>query len=387
MAEPSVAGDAPEVELPVVVMRGGTSKGVFCRLADLPAAGPDRDRLLLALMGSPDPMQLDGLGGTHSSTSKVVAVGPGREPGVDVEYLFAQVGVDRPVVDLAGNCGNLTAAVGPYALDERLVERPVVPAGTAVSQSGAGAVLMLLNLNTGVRIRATVPLTSGGRAAWAGSTVIDGVPGSGAPIVSEYLDPAGSVTGKLLPTGSARDAIAGHEVTVLDVTTPYVFVRAAAFGLSGGESPADLNTRADLLVELERLRAACGAAIGVTSAAVPRMILLASPPSGGEAADLDVRVLATSMQRVHHAVPITGALCTAAARGLAGTITAEVAGPAPEVPGGSGVVRVGHPKGVVEATVELDEAGGDVRAVGVVRTARRLLAGTAYVPVAVGGRA
>ena len=196
------------------------------------------------------------------------------------------------------------------------------------------------------------------------------------------------MTGKLLPTGSARDAIAGHEVTVLDVTTPYVFVRAAAFGLSGGESPADLNTRADLLEELERLRAACGAAIGVTSAAVPRMILLSSPPSGGDAAaDLDVRVLATSMQRVHHAVPITGALCTAAARRLAGTITAEVAGPAPEVPAGSGVVRIGHPKGVVEATVELDEAGRDVRAVGVVRTARRLLAGTAYVPGAVGGRA
>lgn len=359
------AVEVPEPgELPVVVMRGGTSKGVFCRLADLPDAGPERDRLLLALMGSPDPMQLDGLGGTHSSTSKVVAVGPGREPGVDVEYLFVQVGVDRAVVDYAGNCGNLTAAVGPYAVDENLVAVPDAPS----------TVVALRNLNTDVRIRATVPL-AGGRAAWRGDTVIDGVPGSGAPIVTEYLDPAGSVTGKLFPTGSPRDVILGHDVTVLDVTTPYVFVRAGSFGLSGNEVPADLNTRTDLLAELEGLRAACGSAIGVTSAAVPRMILLA-PPS---VADLDLTVLATSMQRVHHAVPITGALCSAAARCLAGTVAAEVAGPTPTVASAPTVVRIGHPKGVVEATVELDEAAGGVRAAGVVRTARRLLAGTAYV--------
>jgi 2-methylaconitate cis-trans-isomerase PrpF len=349
-------------ELPVVVMRGGTSKGVFCRLSALPPPGSPRDRFLLALLGSPDPMQLDGLGGTHSSTSKVVAVGAGREPGVDVEYLFAQVGVDRPVVDYAGNCGNLTAAVGPYAIDEGLVDR----------LDGPERVLVLANLNTGVRIRARVPL-DGGRAAWVGDCAIDGVPGTGAPIVTDYLDPAGSVTGKLFPTGSRVDRIDGLDVSIVDVATPYTFVRSSDLGLAGDEVPAELNADAELLARLERLRAASGEAIGVASAAVPRLVLVSSPtiPEGAGAAD--VRVQVTSMQRVHHATPVTGALCTAAAANLAGTVAAAVAARS------GSHVRIEHPKGLVEATVDID--GDQVRATGIVRTARRLLAGTAYVPL------
>ncbi|MDH4076009.1 MAG: hypothetical protein OEW29_08735, partial [Acidimicrobiia bacterium] len=182
-------------DLPVAVVRGGTSKGVFLHLNLLPGDPTERDRLLLRLMGSPDPMQLDGLGGTHSSTSKVMAVGPATEPGADIEYLFAQVAVDEAVVDLTGNCGNLTAAVGHYAIDERMAPQLVRP-------GSATTVLRLRNLNTGVVIRATIPLTADGRAAWDGDTVIDGVPGTGAPIVTDYLDPGGSVTGKLFPTGA-----------------------------------------------------------------------------------------------------------------------------------------------------------------------------------------
>jgi 2-methylaconitate isomerase len=171
--------------LRIVLMRGGTSKGVFVRDGDLPAAGADRDRLLLRLMGSPDPMQLDGLGGSHSSTSKVVAVSRSERPDTDVEYLFAQVGTDQELVDYRGNCGNLTTAVGPYAIDEGLVRAsgPVTP-------------VRLLNRNTGTRIIAHVPVTDG-RAASSGDCEVAGVPGTGAPVITEYLDPAGAVLGAL----------------------------------------------------------------------------------------------------------------------------------------------------------------------------------------------
>lgn len=348
-------------ELSVAIMRGGTSKGVFCRLADLPIDPATRDRLLLALMGSPDPMQLDGLGGTHSSTSKVMAVGPAARPGADVDYLFAQVAIDEAVVDLTGNCGNLTAAVGHYAIDEGLV--PAQEPTTLVR---------LRNLNTGVIIQATVPV-AGGRAAWEGDTVIDGVPGTGAGLVTDYLDPAGSVTGKLFPTGAVAEEIDRRPVSIVDVSSPYVFTTAAAFGLTGTEGPADLNARPELLAELESLRAEAGRRIGVDSRAIPRLVLV----SPGR----HLRVLATSMGRIHHAVPITGALCIGAAARLPGTVVSDVAQPGPA--GGEGsdgpqIVRIEHPKGAVEATVCLD--GDRVVSAGVVRTARRLLTGTAHLP-------
>jgi len=344
-------------ELPVVIMRGGTSKGVFVALDALPAEPAERDRVLLRLMGSPDPMQLDGLGGTHSSTSKVMAVGPAATAGADVDYLFAQVAVDQPVVDYAGNCGNLTAAVAHYAVDAGLV--------AAVAPR---TVLRMRNLNTDVIVRATVEV-DGGRAAWEGDTVIDGVPGSGAPLVTEYLDPAGSVTGALFPTGLRRERLDGferHEVSLVDVSSPYLFVAAADFGLDGTEPTAGLNARPELLAELEGLRRAGGRRIGVDSLALPRLVLVAP--------GRNLRVLATSMGKVHHAVPMTGALCIGVAAVLEGTVAHDVAEPAAA---GQVVVRIEHPKGAVETTVTLD--GGDhVAAAGVIRTARRLLSGVAY---------
>jgi 2-methylaconitate cis-trans-isomerase PrpF len=350
-------------DVPVVIMRGGTSKGVFVSLDQLPAGAADRDRMLLRLMGSPDPMQLDGLGGTHSSTSKVMAVGPSAEPGADVDYLFAQVAVDEAVVDLTGNCGNLTAAVAPYAIDEGLV--PAIEPVTVVR---------LRNLNTGVVVEATVPV-NGGRAAWEGDTVIDGVPGTGAAVVTSYLDPSGSVTGALFPTGLAAEDLDGHRVSIVDVASPYVFLAGDRFDLHGRESPAQLNSRPELLGQLDRIRREAGRRIGVDSRAVPRLVLVHE----GD----DLRVLATSMGRIHHAVPITGALCIGAAARLPGTVVHDLARPAPDDgPAGPGetrsseTVRIEHPKGVVEATVDLD--GDRVLAAGVVRTARRLLTGTAH---------
>lgn len=345
-------------ELPVAIVRGGTSKGVFIRLDLLPADLAERDRLLLRLMGSPDPMQLDGLGGTHSSTSKVMAVGPSADPACAVDYLFAQVAVDRPIVDTSGNCGNLTAGVAHYAVEEGLVPVLEEPATR----------FLMRNLNTGVVVRATVAVRDG-RACSEGGTAIDGVPGTGAALATDYLDPAGSVTGRLFPTGCRRELLDGLEVSIVDVATPYVFAAASSLGLSGTESSVELNARPELLERLERLRAEAGRRIGVDSLAVPRLVLC-SPGAM-------LRVQATSMGKVHHALPMTGALCTGAAMLLDGTIAHELASGLPAAgPAGPVVVRIEHPKGSVETSVELD--GDEVRAAGVIRTARRLLTGTAH---------
>ena len=378
---------ARQHELSAVLMRGGTSKGVFVALDDLPPAGLERDQLVLALLGSPDPMQIDGLGGTHSSTSKLMAVGPSERPDADVAYLFAQGAIDEPIVDYKGNCGNLTTAIGPYAIDEGLVAA-CEPLTT----------VRMHNLNTDVVIRATVPVSEG-RAEVAGDCVVAGVPGSGAPISTDYLDPAGSVTGTLFPTGAAIDVFdAGWgpvEVSVVDVASPIAFVSASDVGLDADLGPDDVNADVGLLERLEAVRSECAALAGLAdspadattvSPALPRLAVVSSPEdyrtSLGEAvpaASTDVRVRATSMQKMHHAYPMTAALCTAAAVLIDGTLPNRLARPGRS--NHRGQVRIGHPKGVTAATAYV--TGGPtapvVESVGVTRTARRLFAGTAYV--------
>ena len=362
--------------LRIVLMRGGTSKGVFVRDSDLPAAGPDRDGLLLRLMGSPDPMQLDGLGGSHSSTSKVVAVSRSDRPDIDVEYLFAQVGTDQALVDYRGNCGNLTTAVGPYAIDEGLVavRGPVTP-------------VRLLNRNTGARIIARVPVTDG-RAATSGDCVVAGVPGTGAPVITEYVDPAGAVLGALFPTGSARDIVTGPggapvEVSLVDVAGPVAFARAADLGLDPLLDPAKANADAGLLHRLEELRGACAVLAGLTatrevartvSPALPRLALVGDsrPDRPG---DLSLRAL--SMGRVHHACPMTVLMCAAAAALLPGTVPHAATRAPGGLPEAEATVHVAHPKGIAAATVRLG-SGTAVDAVSITRTARRLLTGDAY---------
>lgn len=364
-------------------MRGGTSKGVFMGLEDLPPSGRERDAFVLRLMGSPDPMQIDGLGGTHSSTSKLVAVGARHhDRGVEIAYLFAQVGVESAVVDWGGNCGNLTSAVGPYALYEGLVE-----AREPVTE------VHLVNLNTDRRIVARVP-TQNGRPLVEGDYPIAGVPGTGAPIELDWLDPGGAVTGSVLPTGSARDVVRTSwgevAVSVVDVSGPFVFVEAHGLGLTGVEPSARLNEDAALLARMAELRAVVCERLDLAPAgradefspAIPRVALVARPTdyvaATGEVVregDHDVVARSLSMGRFHHALPGTALICLAAACRIDGTVTSEVATPS------EGPTRIGHNKGVAsaEARVEIAAGGPRVPSVTTVRTARRLLRGVATV--------
>ena len=374
----------PQRSIPAVYMRGGTSKGVFLDAAQLPGPGPERDALLLEIMGSPDPMQIDGMGGTVSSTSKVMAVSRSARDDADIDYLFIQVGIDAPVVSYEGNCGNLTAAIGPYAIDEGLVSEVTEPITT----------VMLHNINTGVRIRAHVPVVDG-RAAVQGDHVIAGVPNPGARIMNEYLDPAGAVLGSLLPTGNLRDVIrypdGELEVSIVDAANPLMFLRASDLGLDGGELPGEINDRVDLLERVERIRGACAVMLGLcehpedamTVSPVIPFPALVSPPAttvtakGVEilADDMSIRARAFSMQRMHHAYPATAIICTAAAAVIPGTIANAVARlDGPEV-------RIAHPKGLAVGIVDMDLSVDPPALISVstTRTARRLMRGELFV--------
>lgn len=352
-------------------MRGGTSKGVFLHARDVPPAGPDRDAVVLDIMGSPDPMQIDGLGGTYSSTSKVIVIEPSGGAD-DVQYWFGQVGVDRPIVDWSGNCGNLTTAVGPFVIDQGLVD-----------VRDPMTLVRLRNGNTGVAIEAEVP-TPSGEYCGDGNHIIAGVPRPGAAVTTRYLEPSGAVFGKLLPLGKPTCEVSGPcgpvTVSIVDVAHPYVFVDAANLGLTlDSVQPSELNTQPEILRALESLRSACAVLLGRVSHAedaardsptVPRLALVAPPTRS----DHDISAVAVSMERIHHAFPMTGALCLAAAVRMRGTVPATVAD---EVAGQT--VRIRHPKGVVEALADVHDAEvNSVRSVGVVRTARRLMSGVAY---------
>jgi 2-methylaconitate isomerase len=362
-------------ELELVLMRGGTSKGVFVQDRDLPSAVAERDPFILALMGSPDPLQVDGLGGARSSTSKLVSVTGSRRRGVDVEYLVAQVAVDAPIVDYAGNCGNLTAAVGPYAIDEGLVE--VTEPSTRVR---------LYNRNTGSLIDVQVPV-SGGRFDPAGDFELSGVPGTGSEIVTEYLNPAGAVLGAALPTGNPVDPLepAGGQpvlASLVDVAGPVVFVRAEDAGASIGLSPDAANADPQFLSRLESIRAAASVRLGLaadqesatrTTPALPRLALIGAARAG-QAGPHELAILATSMQRLHHACPLTVLMCAAAAIYLPGTL--------PQLTGrksASGRIRIAHPKGIGTVRISVSCSTGQIMSVCASRTARRLLAGRAYV--------
>ena len=365
-------------------MRGGTSKGVFVRDEALPPAGPRRDELLLALMGSPDPMQIDGLGGTHSSTSKVLTVSSSSRPQCDLDYTFYQVGIERAVVDAGGNCGNLTAAVGPYAIDEGIL---AVVDGTVD--------VRLFNTNTQRRIVARVPVENR-RFAWSGDYHDDGVPGTPAPIHTDYLDPAGAVTGHLFPTRSRRARLAPQvgdvvEVSIVDVTAPVVMIAGDQLGLSALTDPSVVNADPALLERIESIRAAAAVVVGLASdegdaransAALPRVAVLDRAHRHElvtgrviEASDHDLVLPSMSMQRAHHAIPLTTALCIGAAAQIPGTVAHELCS-APRGPS-----RLAHPKGVltVRSSVDLGRDGPHVVSVGVTRTARCLLTGIAHI--------
>lgn len=366
-------------ELPVAIVRGGTSRGVLLRLGDVPDPGPERDRFLVRLMGSDDPGQVDGLGGNTSVTSKVMLVSHHGASPSGVEYLFAQVDPRHPVVDYGGNCGNMTAAVALYVVTEGIV--PAVVPTTEV---------VLHNLNTGTQVRARVPTGPDGPES-TGTHHIAGISTSGPEIVTDYLEPAGR-SGHL-PTGSAQDVLDVPElgevtVSVVDVASPLVFVRARDVGLVGTEPPDAIDGDDALLRRLEALRGEAAARLGLVARAmdaarlspgIPKLTIVSAPvthrTSDGEvvnAEDVDLVVRMLSVQRAHHAIAVTGALCTAAAVALPGTIPNDIA-----PPGTAGVVRIGHPKGVTtsRAEVETGPDGSVVRTAGVSRTARYVMRG------------
>src|SRR5215216_3181506 len=260
------------VGIPVIFMRGGTSRGPYFKAEDLPRDAAARDRVLLAAMGSPDKRQIDGLGGADSLTSKVAIVSRSTQPDADVDYLFAQVKIDRAFVDIAPNCGNMLAGVGPFA-----IEAGLVPA------QDAETVVRVYNVNTRALIHATVP-TPGGQVEYEGDVAIDGVPGTGSPISLNFVDAVGSKTGKLLPTGRVLDTIEGLAVSCVDLAMPMVIARAADFGKTGFETRNELNADAALLESIEQVRRAAGHLMGlgdVTGKVIPKFCLVSPPRHGG----------------------------------------------------------------------------------------------------------
>ncbi|MBW7970249.1 PrpF domain-containing protein [Bradyrhizobium sp. BR 10289] len=371
-----------------VIMRAGTSKGLFFHERALPPAGSERDRLLLRLMGSPDVLQIDGLGGSRPITSKVAVIARSSRTDADVDYTFAQVEVDRRRVVHSGNCGNISAGVGPFAVDEGLV--PAVEGVTRVR---------IHNTNTGKIIVADVPVLNG-RARVSGDLAIPGVPGTGAPILLNWVDTVGAKTGRLLPTQAATDVLTledGSKIpaTLCDVGNPVLWVAASDVGMNGSELDDAIHANTALLRRLAELRGKAAALLGFCedwrqadehSPGLP-MIGVVAPPasyltlSGVEidAADVDLRVRLMFMGRLHESIAGTGSMCLAAASRLDGSVVRSVVSDVSRP-----TLRIGHPSGAMTVKVAT-EAPGDSTAVrftmlGMARTARRLARCEAFYP-------
>ena len=357
-----------QTAIPCTLMRGGTSKGPFFLARDLPADDKTRDRVLLAALGSPDPRQIDGVGGAEPLTSKVAIVSKSSRPNVDVDYLFAQVSIDRPLVDVSPNCGNMLAAVGPFA-----IERGLIAAHDPQTR------VSIYMVNTGNLAVATIQ-TPGGSVRYDGATAIAGVPGTAAPIAVDFMDTAGSVCDSLLPTGHARDTVDGIEVTCIDNGMPVVVIPASAFGKTGYESPRDLDADASFKARLERLRLAAGPLMGlgdVRDKVVPKMTLIAPPRAGGHVCTRTFIPI-----RCHAAIGVLGAVSVATACVLPGSVAEGIA----VKPQGSPLLMsVEHPSGEFTVTLEVSGAGADFKVgrSGILRTARALFEGHILVPRAV----
>jgi 2-methylaconitate isomerase len=372
----------PLAQYPAVFMRGGTSRAVMFHARDLPGRA-EWDPIFLAAMGSPDPngRQLNGMGGGISSLSKVCVLAPSQREDADIDYTFAQVQIREARVDYSSNCGNMSSAVGPFAVDEGLVRR-----------NGNTAVVRIFNINTRKIIRSTFPLVDG-RAATDGDLAIPGVAGTGAPIRLDFLAPGGATTGRLLPTGNPAHRLDGIEVSMVDADNACVFARARDLGLTGRELPEELERDPSLLNRLQSIRRAASIAMGIaqndeqarTIPGVPIIGLVAPPmdaptlsgdPIAAGQVDLTARFLSNGQP--HRALPLTASLCTAVAANVAGTLVAEALRP-----GAGAQVRIGMPSGIltVGAEVGRDGIGEWIAHSGAFyRTARRLFDGRIYVP-------
>jgi 4-oxalomesaconate tautomerase len=349
--------------IPCMQMRGGTSRGLYFVATDLPADPGERDALLIDIMGSGHPLQINGLGGGHSLTSKVAVVSPSQRDDADVDYLFLQLGVDAATITDKQQCGNILAGVGPFALERGLI--------------GAGAestTTRIAMVNSGSVVTATFG-TPGGVPNYDGPTTIDGVPGTGAPILLRFADTAGATTGQLLPTGSLRDLIDGVQVTCLDNGMPVVVARAADFGVTGYEPVPELATNTELNERIQSMRLQAGKLMGlgdVSDLSVPKTTLVSAPRNGGA---ISTRTFIPV--RLHTSIGVLGAITVVTAL-LAGGTGAELA-----AFGSDGhVVDVEHPTGHLEVEVDVDTSVSPprVRSAGVIRTARKLFDGIVFPP-------
>ena len=350
--------------IPCIVMRGGTSKGPYFLARDLPADADKRDRVLLAVMGSPDVRQIDGIGGAHPLTSKVAVVGPSTRPDADVDYLFLQVVVDQPRVDASQNCGNILAGVGPFAIERGLVK----------AKDGVTPVRIHM-VNTQSVAVASV-MTPGGAVVYEGDARIDGVPGTAAPVSIEFLDVAGSSCGALLPTGRPRDVVEGVEVTCIDNGMPVVLLRARDLGCSGRETPQQLEENATLRTRVEAIRLACGPLMNLGDVArktVPKMSLIAPPAEGGA-----VATRTFIPHRVHEAIGVLGAVSVASACLLPGSVAEGIARVAPDFD--SQRIDVEHPTGFFSVDMAIERSGNSVKVVrsALLRTCRKLMSGEVF---------
>lgn len=372
-------------------MRGGTSKGVVFHREHLPQDQGEWNRLFLNLMGSPDPSgrQLNGMGGGISSLSKVCIVGPSSRPDADVDYTFAQVAIREPIVDYSGNCGNMSSAIGPFAVDEGLV-----------NISGTEATVRIHNTNTGKIIVSTFAVAKG-RALEVGDFGIPGVAGSGAPIRLTFQNPGGANTGRLLPSGNPVDVldVPGYgkiEVSLVDAAAACVFLEAAAVGLSAGESPSEIGKNKELMALLERIRQAASIRMGLAkntheaanSVAIPRIAVVAAPNDTRllseeilpkEACDLLIRMI--SVGQPHLAVPLTGGLCVGVASRIEGTVVHPISRQSCDA---DQPIRIGHPSGVTVVETKVERANNSewqAHEAVVWRTARRLMEGMVWVPL------
>jgi 2-methylaconitate cis-trans-isomerase PrpF len=373
----------PQRAIPCVYMRGGTSRALFFHERDLPADTDARDPLFCAALGSPDPdeRQLDGMGGGITSLSKIAVIGPPTHPGADVDYTFVQVDPRRGSVGYRGNCGNISSAVGPFALEEGLVDA-----------SGEEAAVVIHNTNTKKLIRARFA-TVNGYAAVTGDFRLDGVAGSGAPIELGFLDPGGAATGKLLPSGQARnrltiESLGEVEVSMVDACNPVVMIEARALGLSGIETPAQLNANPRAMQLFEHLRVQAAVSMGLVDdpadartkmTNLPLVALLSKPAAvqDGMQADVVVRMISSGQPR--KASPLTGAMCLAIAAQIDDTVIHDV-----RLRTTADVSRfvIAHASGLLPVAARVEKRDGrfEAREAIAFRTARRLMDGRVYVP-------
>lgn len=357
-----------QTAIPFHFFRGGTSRGPYFWREDLPEDLETLARVLVAAVGSGHKLNIDGIGGGAAVTTKVAMLSRSETPGCDIDYFFAQVGVENGLVDFKPTCGNILSGVGPAALEMGLIE----PQGDVTR-------IRIRSVNTEARVEAVVK-TPGGQVEYAGDAAIDGVPGTAAPIYLNFMDVVGSATGALLPTGALRDVIDGIEVTCMDVAMPVVIARAADFGLTGHEFAEELDANRDFYARMEPIRQEAGRRMGmgdVSKSVTPKFALLAPPSKGGT-----IAARYFMPWNCHPTMAVTGAQCIASCVLTPGTVAEGLLTPPDGIPA---LVLIEHPGGVIDVTVDYENGpeGFVLKSAGLLRTARLLARGEVMVPGAV----